>query len=104
MSEQETKAHSGNQYQGGVSPRENLTALRIEDLKTLTHARTIYDERVHIRKEGLRGREPMRAFLDDIHKNNIAFETSVIVKSILLTCFLPIQLRLMFYTIIHMHC
>ena len=49
----------------GVSPRETLTALRLEEPGTLTNARTIYNERVHSRKEHLKGKEPMEALLDD---------------------------------------
>ena len=43
----------------GVSPRETLTALRLEEPGTLTNARTIYNERVRIRKEHLKGNEPI---------------------------------------------
>ena len=47
----------------GVSPRDTLTALRLEDPGALAHARTIQNERVRIKKERLKENELMKAYM-----------------------------------------
>ena len=53
----------------GGCPRKTLTALRLEDPDTLRHAITIYNGLVCIRKEHLKGKQPMEALLDELCQN-----------------------------------
>ena len=57
-----------------MSPRETLTASRLDDPGTLAHEMSIYKERVRIRKESLKGKKPMDALVDYFRRQQYRFQ------------------------------
>ena len=60
-----------------VSLRKALTGLSLKDPGTLANARTIYNERVRIRKESFKVKEHMEALMDDFLSREITVSVRV---------------------------
>ncbi|KAL6567452.1 hypothetical protein OROGR_001120 [Orobanche gracilis] len=58
----------------GIPPRQILTSLRQKNPKFQAIARTVYNARAKINKDGLAGRTPIQALLDELGQEEFAYD------------------------------